>query len=171
MAYFEIQAMIRGYHQYKGIWDAKFGEQLECQRETGNPHDIFAVAVLKSGTGVVGHIPKKISSICSLFLRRGGAIHCRVTGAMCYSADLQQGRLEIPCILKFEIDSEKLRCLLDKTKKLVSFALGKGEVQLAHLTQELHHKEDSESNIPEAKKMKLSECKNLTKWQRDIMDG
>ena len=60
MAYFEIQAMIRGYHQYKRIWDAKFGEQLECQRETGNPHDIFAVAVLKSGTGVVGHIPKHI---------------------------------------------------------------------------------------------------------------
>ena len=47
MAYFEIQAMIQGYHQYKGIWDANFGEQLECQRETGSPLDIFAVAVLK----------------------------------------------------------------------------------------------------------------------------
>ena len=34
MVYFEIQAMIQGYHQYKGIWDAKFGEQCECQRET-----------------------------------------------------------------------------------------------------------------------------------------
>ena len=60
---------------------------------------------------------------------------------------------------------------MDKTKKLVSFALGKGEVQLAHLTQELHHKKDSESNILEPKKMKLSECNNLTDWQRDIMDG
>ena len=116
MAYFEIQAMIRGYHQYKQIWDTKFGEQLEFQRETGNPHDIFAVEVLKSGTGVVGHIPKKISSICSLFLRRGGAIHCTMTGAKCYSADLQQGGFEIPCILKFEIDSEKVRCLLDKRR-------------------------------------------------------
>ena len=91
MAYFEVQAMIRVYHKYKEIWDAKFGEQLECQRETGNPHDIFAVAVLKSGTGVVGHIPKKMSSICSLFLRcggPGGEIHCTVTGAKRYSADL-----------------------------------------------------------------------------------
>ena len=94
-----------------------------------------------------------------------------MTGAKRYSADVKQGGLEIPCILKFEIDSEKLKCLLDKMKKLVSFALGKGEVQLAHLTQELHHKEDGESNITEVKKMKLSECKNLIDWQRDIMDG
>ena len=84
------------------MWDAKFGEQLECQRETGNPHDIFAVAVLKSCTGVVGHISKEIS-ICSLFLRHGGpgqVIHCTVTSAKCYSADLQQQGLEIPCILR-----------------------------------------------------------------------
>ena len=50
MAYFEIQAMIRCNHQYKRIWNAKFGGQLECQRETGNLHDISAVIVLKSGT-------------------------------------------------------------------------------------------------------------------------
>ena len=51
--YFEVAAMVRGYHQYKEIWDAEFGEKLECQRETGNSHDIFAVAVLKSGV-IVG---------------------------------------------------------------------------------------------------------------------
>ena len=100
--------MIRAYQQYKEIWDAEVGEQLECQRETGYPHDILAVAVLKSGV-VVGHVPKKISSICSLFLQRGGAIHCRVTGVKHYSADLEQGGLEIPCILKFEGDGEKPR--------------------------------------------------------------
>ena len=42
MAYFEIQAMIRGYHQYKGIWDAKFGEQLEYQRETEQTSELAA---------------------------------------------------------------------------------------------------------------------------------
>ena len=42
MAYFKIQAMIRGYHQYKGIWDAKFGEQLECQRETERTSELGA---------------------------------------------------------------------------------------------------------------------------------
>ena len=38
---FEVEAMVRGYHKYKDIWEAEFGEQLPCQRETGNPHDLF----------------------------------------------------------------------------------------------------------------------------------
>ena len=51
---------------------------------------------------VVGHIPKKIPSICSLYLRRGGSIICRVTGSRRYSEDLIQGRLKIPCVLIFK---------------------------------------------------------------------
>ena len=56
--FFGVEAMVRGYHKYKDIWEAEFGEQLPRQRETGNPHDLFAVAVLKSGV-IVGHICKK----------------------------------------------------------------------------------------------------------------
>ena len=116
----EVKAMVhvRGYHIYKDIWEATLGENLECQRESGNIHDIYAVAVLKSGL-VVGHVPKRISSICSLFLR-AGSIHCIVSGAKRYSADLEQGGLEVPCILKFESDNLKLQ---NKTKKLVVSAL------------------------------------------------
>ena len=65
---FEVEAMIRGYHQYKAVWDAQVGEQLQCRKEMSNPHDIYAVAILKSGV-VVGYIPQKISPICSSFLR------------------------------------------------------------------------------------------------------
>ena len=43
MTYFEIQAMIRVYHQYKGFWDAKFGEQFECQRETDRTSELAAI--------------------------------------------------------------------------------------------------------------------------------
>ena len=28
---FEVEAVIRGYHLYKEIWDAEVGEKLECQ--------------------------------------------------------------------------------------------------------------------------------------------
>ena len=35
--YFEVEAMVRGYYQYKEIWDAKVGEELEYQRT----HTIF----------------------------------------------------------------------------------------------------------------------------------
>ena len=51
---------------------------------------------------VVGHIPKKISSVCPLYLRRGRSIICRVTGSRRYSEDLTQGGLKIPCVLIFK---------------------------------------------------------------------
>ena len=41
--FFAVEAMVWGYHKYKDIWEAEFGKQLPCQRETGNPHDLFAV--------------------------------------------------------------------------------------------------------------------------------
>ena len=55
---FEVETMIRGYHQYKAVWGAQVGEQLQCRREMSNPHDIYAVAILKSGV-VVGYVPPK----------------------------------------------------------------------------------------------------------------
>jgi len=73
---------------------------LACQRETGNTHDPFAMKVMKCGS-IVGHLSKKISSTCSLFLRHGpGVIVCRITDPnKRYSRDLEQGGLEIPCLL------------------------------------------------------------------------
>ncbi len=54
------------------------------------------MAVLKSGV-VVGHLPREISLISSLFLR---CVHCTVTAARRYSADLEQDGLDVPCILE-----------------------------------------------------------------------
>ena len=51
---------------YKGKWDASVGEVLMCMRETHNTQDRYAIAVKKSQT-VVGHLPRKISRVCSLF--------------------------------------------------------------------------------------------------------
>ena len=42
-----------------------------CERETHNDRDRYVVAVKKTGT-VIGHLPRKVSRVCSLFLRRGG---------------------------------------------------------------------------------------------------
>ena len=95
---FAVESMVRGYHVYQEIWIAAVGEELPCVRETDNHRDPFAVAVERSGV-TVGHIPKKISSICSMFMRRGGMMNCRITGERRYSEDLSQGGLEVPCIL------------------------------------------------------------------------
>ena len=70
MASFLIEAMVRGYHVYKDIWSAVVGEEFPCMKEVGNTLDPFAVAMMKGDT-VIGHVLRKISSICSLFLRRG----------------------------------------------------------------------------------------------------
>ena len=98
---------VRGYHIYQDIWEANYGELLSCTRETGNVFDPFAVCVQKDGD-IVGHVPRKISAICSLFLRRNGTIRCKVTGSRRYSRDIAQGEMEIPCQLVFEGDKKSV---------------------------------------------------------------
>ena len=61
-----IDAMIRGYHEYKSIWEAEIDE-LQCKREPVNVHDPYAVAVVKAGV-IVCHVPRKISALCSTFV-------------------------------------------------------------------------------------------------------
>ena len=68
-------------------------------------------------------MPRKISAICSLFLRRYGIISCQVTGARKYSEDLPQGGLEVPCRLTFEGsdgDISKVRSLVTNVDVLAS---------------------------------------------------
>ena len=115
---FSVEAMVRGYHVYRDIWIAAVGEVLPCEREPTNTVDCFAVAV-KNGLDIVGHVPKKISSICSVFLHRGGTIDCHITGCRRYSADLIQGGLEVPCHLIFTGDSKYSL----KAQKLIESAL------------------------------------------------
>ena len=59
------------------------GEQLPCKREIGNNKDRYTVAVLRDCT-TVGHVPRKISAACALFLQREGSIHCMVAGKCCF---------------------------------------------------------------------------------------
>ena len=62
---------------YKEVWSAVVGETLACHRETRNLIDPYAVAVMRSGE-VIGHVPRSISTLCSLFIERGGNITCEL---------------------------------------------------------------------------------------------
>lgn len=125
---FSVEAMVRGHHVYKEIWMPVEGEVLPCTRDVGNSRDPMAVAV-KKGADVVGHLPRKISAICSIFLRRGGSITCRVVGHRRYSTDLEQGGLEVPCILTFSSPhSQAING--EKAEKLVKSALAVKTTQL-----------------------------------------
>ena len=75
------------------------GEQLFCERETGNVVDRYAVAVKNDSGVTVGHLPQRIPRVSSMFVQKGGGIIATVTGHRRYSSDLVQGGLEIPCDL------------------------------------------------------------------------
>ena len=65
-ATYSMKSMIRGFHVCPSVWSPITGEELHCVRELSNAEDALAVAVMKNST-VVGHIPRKMSSRCSIF--------------------------------------------------------------------------------------------------------
>ena len=79
---------------YKSVWNGIVRENLPCVAESSNTSDLYAVPVTKNGT-IVGHVPRKVSDVCTIFLRKGGVILCEVTGSRMYSHDIPQGGLEI----------------------------------------------------------------------------
>ena len=73
----------------------------------------------RAGT-MVGHLPKKTSSTCSLFISKGGTIDCEVTDPnRKFSRDLPQGGLEIPCVLMLRGTKD----LVDKAVKLLAISI------------------------------------------------
>lgn len=111
---FVVDSIVRGYHVYKDVWGAAAGEALQCFRESGSQHDPNTVAVQpqRDNTVTVGHLPRKISTMCLL---RGGRIDCIVTEGKQYYCDLPQGGMEISCQLQF-IGSPKQ---INKLQKLM----------------------------------------------------
>ena len=55
------------------------GEELQCGREVDNPHNSYAVSVLKRRQ-IVRHVPCSISRPCSVFLRSHGMIIFTIMG-------------------------------------------------------------------------------------------
>ena len=136
------------------------GEELFCRREVGNSHDALSVAVLKEigrENTIIGHVPQRISALCNIFIRRGGSILCIVDGSRRYSADLPQGRLEVPCKLVFCTGKEEL---CKKTEKMICDALCGTTFSLDRATHEIpvlsRVVEDQSSNQPTG--MSKSEC-------------
>lgn len=101
--------------------------------------DPYAVTVVRRST-VVGHLPRKISTACSLFLRRKDTICCRIKTSRHFSDNLPQRGLEVPCILIFHGESKDVA----KMRKLVV------PVSVKHTT------EPGAENEPTNKRKKIS---------------
>ena len=165
MESFSIDSCVRGYHVYNDIWEASVGEELSCQCEDGNSADPFAVAIKRSGV-IVGHIPRKISSVCSLFLRRNGVMKIQTTGGRRYSADLPQGGLEIPCKITFEGVGKNVQ----KVKKLISAAVLTPPTAGESLPPDnKRRKIDSSADSDPAKEWVRCGCLILSQHDRNIL--
>ena len=88
----ETASCIRGYHQYKDIWQAAVGEELLCEREPRNSHDGCCETRRDHCWSSTTESLKNM--LCSIL--------CTVTGGRKYSSDLPQGGLEAPCMLLFK---------------------------------------------------------------------
>ena len=77
---FLFNSHARVYHAYMKIWNPVDGAVLACTRETDNPHDNYAVSIIRSSY-VVGHVPLGLSKIFSNFLSLPiSTMLCIVTG-------------------------------------------------------------------------------------------
>ena len=91
---YEINRCVRGHHIYKRVWTPVLGEELKCRIEEDNVEDRYGFAVLRESI-LVGHIPRKVSAACYLFIKRNDCISCVITGKRQYSIDLPHGGLEL----------------------------------------------------------------------------
>lgn len=64
----------------KDIWTPVVGEGLDCIRESANITDRYAVAVVKDDGTTVGHLPKRMSRICSSSEAEAELLICAQSG-------------------------------------------------------------------------------------------
>ncbi len=110
-----------------------------------------------SGGVTVGHVPRKISAACLLFLQRFGHINCIITGSRRYSEDLPQGGLEIPCLYTLTGESKlimKMRKLLAQESVITSSPQKRIKIEVEEVpTNDEDLSNDEDPLSPEADKL------------------
>ena len=98
---FYLEFSIRGYHAYfKNLMETiTVGDILECEIDSNNPHDQYAIVVRTFRDETVGHVPIELSEIFWKFLSNYGEIEAECIGHR-YNAGGGKG-LELPVDSKF----------------------------------------------------------------------
>ena len=112
---FTVDSVVRGHHIIKAIWTQFLGEVLRAEEED---EDRYAVAILKDGGVVVGHVSRSFSRIFYFSLRHEGFIECHVTGHRKFGIGL-----EVPCTYTLSGKPKRLvKLLTNQTAKLASYS-------------------------------------------------
>ena len=115
-----LQAVVRGFHVYKAIWEPKDSEVLACSHEENNPHDPFAIKTCQLDSGkIVGHLPMELSRIRKFIQDRRAKIEVKLRETHYRRSPLVHRGLEIPCDLVIRmLNTMKSAELLKKYLKL-----------------------------------------------------
>lgn len=102
---------LRGYHEYRTVWNPVIDEVLSTRHERNNIHDRYAIAAIKLLPGtiapsIIGHLPKEISRLTYFIINRGATVRCRVISEHHRHSPLIQGGLEIPVEVVVEMPVE-----------------------------------------------------------------
>ena len=73
----KFSCAIRGYHVYRNVWQPIENETLQCDHESDNDYDLFAIKTCRDAefhSQIVGHLPLEISRFTKFLLDRGATI-------------------------------------------------------------------------------------------------
>ena len=125
----EIVSFVRGYHEYKDIWQPVVGEILILKKEPTNVSDRLAVCIQKDGQ-IVGHMPRNLAPLIYYFLVRDiNKGMAEITG-MPLNRGAGMG-MEVPCIYRLYGPEVYITRLQDMVKKDID------SMKLRHQVSEL----------------------------------
>ena len=120
---------LRGYHEYRTVWNPVIDEVLHTRHKRNNIHDRYAIAAINLLPGtiapsVVGHLPKEISRITYFIINHGATVRCRVISDHHRRTPLIQGGLEIPVevVVEMPVKDRNISLIMQKYESLVQEA-------------------------------------------------
>ena len=106
----KFSCAIRGYHVYRHVWQPKENETLQCDHESDNDYDLFAIKTYRDAefhSQLVGHLPLEFLRFTKFLLDHGATINATLSSTHHGRSPLVQGGLDIPCVVNGKLIGTK----------------------------------------------------------------
>ena len=123
------------YHVCRNVWQPKENETLQCDHESDNDNDLFAIKTCRDAEfhpQIVGHLPLEIHRFIKFFLDRGATITATLCSVHYRRSPPVQGGLEIPCVKNTKLISTK------KNKEILAKYLRKVQTHYTERSTDEH---------------------------------
>ena len=77
----KVLPCVQDCYIYSDIWNPNAGDVLNCEWESGNPIDSYAVAI-KSGVSVIGHIQESCQHLLTVFKSWGNKLRIIISDTL-----------------------------------------------------------------------------------------